>query len=270
MTKSVLVTGASSGIGAATARALASRGWRVFGTSRRGAAGARTAIPGVAWLRLEVRDEASVRACVAEAEAASGPDGLYALVCNAGVGIFGSVEETSLEAARDQLETNVLGVLACLRATLPALRMRRRGRVVLVGSLAGRAPIPFQAHYSASKAAIDALAQALRMEVAPLGIGVALIEPGDIQTAFNDATDFGDPSRSAYGERAARCEAVIRASLEGAPGPEIVAAAIVRALEGASPSPRYPVGPDSRLVPLARRFLPERLAHVLIRRHFGV
>lgn len=270
MAKSVLVTGASSGIGAASARMLGAAGWRVFGTSRRGADGAREAIPGVTWLRLEVRDEASVRACVAEAEAGAGPEGLDALVCNAGFGIFGSIEETPLDAAREQFETNVFGVLACLRAVLPSFRARARGRIALVGSLSGRAPIPFQAHYSASKAAIDALAQALRMELAPLGVGVSLIEPGDIRTAFNEATDFGDGRRSAYGERIARCEAVIRESLVRAPGPERVAAAIRRALEDASPQPRYPVGPDSRLVPFARRLLPERLLHVLIRRHFGV
>jgi len=270
MAKSVLVTGASSGIGAASAQALAARGWQVFGTSRRGADGARAPLPGVHWLRLDVRDEASVRACVDEAEAASGEGGLGALVCNAGFGIFGSIEETPLDAARAQFETNVFGVLACVRAVLPAMRARRGGRIVLVGSLSGRAPIPFQAHYSASKAAIDAFAQALRLEVASEGIGVALVEPGDIRTAFNDATDFGDTRHSVYGERIARCEAVIRESLERAPGPELVAAAVVRALEDASPRTRYPVGPDSRLVPLGRRLLPERLVHLLIRRHFDV
>jgi NAD(P)-dependent dehydrogenase (short-subunit alcohol dehydrogenase family) len=270
LTRSVLVTGASSGIGLASARLLAARGWRVFGTSRRGAAGAREPVPGIAWLRLDVRDEASVRACVGEAEAASGADGLHALVCNAGFGIFGSVEEVSLEDARAQFETNVFGVLACVRAVLPAMRARRRGRVVLVGSLAGRAPIPFQGHYSASKAAVDSLAQALRMEVAPFGIGVALVEPGDIRTAFNDATDFGDTSRSAYGERIVRCEAVIRQSLEKAPGPEVVAEAVARALDDDPPRTRYPVGPDSRAVPLGRRLLPEGLVHRLIRSHFGV
>jgi len=270
MAKSVLVTGASSGIGAATAQALAAAGWRVFGTSRRGADGVREPIPGVTWLRLDVRDEASVRACVAEAEAGAGAEGLDALVCNAGFGIFGSIEETPLDAARDQFETNFFGVLACLRAVLPAFRARGRGRIVLVGSLSGRAPIPFQAHYSASKAAIDALAQALRMELASLGVGVSLVEPGDIKTAFNDATDFGDTRRSAYGERISRCEAVIRESLLRAPGPERVAAAVRRALEDPSPRSRYPVGPDSRSVPLGRRLLPERLVHALIRRHFGV
>lgn len=270
MARGVLVTGASSGIGAASARALGARGWRVFGTSRRGAEGAREPVAGVIWLRLDVRDEASVHDCVAEAEAACGADGLAALVCNAGVGIFGSVEETPLGAARSQFETNVFGVLACVRAVLPAMRARQRGRIALLGSLSGRAPIPFQAHYSASKAAVDALAQALRLEVAPHGIGVSLIEPGDIRTAFNDATDFGASSRSAYGVRVARCEAVIRESLARAPGPELVADAVVRALEDASPRTRYAVGPDSRLVPLGRRLLPERVAHWLIRRHFGV
>jgi NAD(P)-dependent dehydrogenase (short-subunit alcohol dehydrogenase family) len=268
--KSVLVTGASSGIGAAAARLLGEHGWRVFGTSRR-----RRDEPGVHWVALDVRDEASVRAGVAEvlAALAAGRDGegLDALVCNAGYGIFGSVEETPVERAREQFETNFFGTLRTLRAVLPHLRQRGRGRVVLVGSLSGRAPIPFQAHYSASKAAIEALALALHNEVAPLGIRVSLVEPGDIQTAFNDATDWGEAvSGSAYGARLASCERVIRESLPKAPGPEVVARAIARALESRRPRVRYTVGPDSWAVSLGRRLLPDALALRLLAPHSRV
>ncbi len=216
---------------------------------------------------MDVRDEAAVGRAVADVVARAGH--LDAVVCNAGFGIFGSIEETPLDSARAQFETNVFGVLACLRAALPHLRASR-GRVALVGSLSGRAPIPFQAHYSASKAAVDSLAQALRMEIAPFGVAVSLVEPGDIKTAFNEATDFGDTRRSAYGERIARCEAVIRRSLVEAPGPELVARAVLRALTDARPRVRYPVGPDSRAVPFARRALPDWLALRFIRRHFEV
>lgn len=217
---------------------------------------------------MDVRKEESVRAGFALASQHAGH--LDALVCNAGFGIFGSIEEVPLAAAREQFETNVFGVLACVRAVLPDFRSRGAGRIILVGSLAGRAPIPFQAHYSATKAAVDALAQTLRMELSPFGVAVSLVEPGDIRTAFNDATDFGLVRPSAYGARIARCEEVIRRSLEQAPGPGLVAGAILRALSARRPRIRYPVGPDSRLVPLGRRLLPDWLAERLVRLHFQV
>ena len=265
MSPAALVTGASSGIGAATASLLSSRGWRVFGTSRRPPGAPQ---PGVEWIEMDVRREESVRAGFALASQRAGH--IDALVCNAGFGIFGSIEEVPLAAAREQFETNVFGVLACVRAVSPDFRSRGAGRIILVGSLAGRAPIPFQAHYSATKAAVDALAQALRMELSPFGVAVSLVEPGDIRTAFNDATDFGMVRPSAYGVRIARCEGVIRRSLEQAPGPGLVARAILRALSARHPRIRYPVGPDSRLVPLGRRLLPDWLAERLVRLHFQV
>ena len=266
--RTVLVTGASSGIGRATAELLAARGFRVFGASRRPP---RSPLAGVAdpWLEMDVRDAASVEAAVRDLVSAAGS--LHALVCCAGYSVFGSVEEVAIDRARAQLETNVIGTLTTLRATLPHLRASR-GRVVVLGSLAGRAPIPFQAHYSASKAALDALTLALRMETAPAGVAVSLVEPGDIRTPFNDNMDWGPgaDARSPYAERRARGEGVVRAALPAAPGPEIVAAAIHRALTARRPRVRYTIGPDSMLVPIGRRFLPDWLALRLIRRHFNV
>lgn len=255
----VLITGASSGIGAAAARLLAEKGWTVIGASRR-----KPASPKERWVEMDVRDEASVHKAIEQA----GP--LDALVCNAGFGIFGSIEEVDLDRARAQFDTNVFGTLAPIRAVLPGMRARKHGRIVVVGSLAGRVTIPFQVHYSMTKAAMDALVAGLRIEVAPFGIDVALIEPGDIKTAFNDATDWGQPATSAYGDRIRACERVIREELEKAPGPDVVAGAILRALTDAPPSVRYPVGPASWIAPLARRLLPDRLALKMIRAHFGV
>ena len=265
MGPSVLVTGASSGIGAATAARLAGRGFQVFGTSR---SPERQTLPGVRFVALDAREQESVDKAVALVLASvSRLDGL---VCNAGVGIFGSVEEVPIEAARDLFETNFFGTLRVLRAVLPHLREARQGRIVIVGSLAGRAPIPFQAHYSASKGALDALALALRNELHSTGVHVSLVEPGDIRTEFNERTAWGDPTRSVYGERARRAEQVIRESLPRAPGPEIVARTIERALTRRRPRVRYTVGPDSLLVPLARRLLPDRWALRLVRSHFRV
>jgi short-subunit dehydrogenase len=142
--------------------------------------------------------------------------------------------------------------------------------VVVVGSLAGRAPIPFQAHYSATKAALEALTLALRMEVAPHGVRVSLVEPGDIRTSFNDHMDWGTHDGPPYADRRGRCERVVRESVPKAPGPEVVAAVIHRALTTRKPRVRYTVGPDSILVPMARRLLPDWLSLALIRDHFKV
>jgi NAD(P)-dependent dehydrogenase (short-subunit alcohol dehydrogenase family) len=224
--------------------------------------------PPVHWLALDVRDEVSVQDAVDQV--LKTVPRLDALVCNAGFGIFGSVEEVPIAAAKEQFETNFFGVLRMLRAVLPSMREARHGRVVIVGSLAGREPITFQAQYSTTKAALDALAQALGSELFPYGIRVSLVEPGDIRPAFNERMDWAPGESSVYAERIRACEGVIRESLPKAPGPECVARAIHRALAARRPRPRYTVGPDSWLVPLGRRLLPEWLALRLIRGHFRV
>lgn len=262
----VLITGASSGIGAATARRLVADGCRVFGTSRKPRP---DGDDGIRWIEMDVCDDGSVRrgveAVLAEA------DGLDAVVCNAGMGIFGSIEEVTIEDARAQLETNFFGVLRVLREVLPGMRVARSGRVLIVGSLAGRAAIPFQSHYSASKAAVDALAASLANEVRPFGLHVSLIEPGDIRTPFNDAMRWEtSPPNSAYRDALARCEHVIRELLPEAPPPEQVARTIARALAARRPRARYTVGADSWLVPIGRRLLPDRINLDLIRRHFNL
>jgi NAD(P)-dependent dehydrogenase (short-subunit alcohol dehydrogenase family) len=267
MLPTVLVTGASSGIGAATARLLADRGFRVFGTSRDPEGLTETA-GHVSWLALDVRDDESVEKAIAQVLDSSGR--LDALVCNAGSGIFGSVEEVPMSTAIDQIDTNLLGVLRTVRTALPPMREAGRGRIVLVGSLAGRAPIPFQAHYSASKAAVDALALALRNELHPFGVAVSLVEPGDINTPFNEATVWSGTGESPYGERLKRSEQVIRERLPRSPGPEMVAGAIHRALTARRPRVRYTVGPESWMVPIGRRLLPDWLMLRFIRQHFDV
>ncbi len=264
---SVLITGASSGIGATTAAYLCRRGFRVFGTSRK----ARPEDPDdpIGWIRMDVCEDDSVRAGLEALAKRVSP--IDALVCNAGFGIFGSVEEVSIEAARAQFETNFFGVLRVVQGVLPEMRAAGRGRIVLVGSLAGRAPIPFQSHYSATKAAIDALALSLHNEVRPFGVHVTLVEPGDINTPFNEAMDWStSPEDSPYADRLRSCEAVIRESLPKAPPPEVVAEAIARALASPRPRIRHAVGAASTLVPIARRLLPDWLGLKIIRDHFGV
>lgn len=262
---SVLITGASSGLGAAMSERMVARGWRVFGTSRH----PRSDSNGIEWLAMDVCDDASVAAGLAEVFARV--EGLDGLVCNAGWGIYGSVEETDLDRARAQFETNFFGVLRVLQPVLADMRARDTGRILLVGSLAGRAPIPFQAHYSASKAAIEALAWSLANEIEAWNVRVSLIEPGDIDTPFNEGMDWGERAEdSPYAERAARCERTIRESLPKSPGPQVIADAVEHALTARRPRFRYAVGREARLVGLGKRLLSDRLSLKTIRDHFGL
>jgi NAD(P)-dependent dehydrogenase (short-subunit alcohol dehydrogenase family) len=247
------------------AERMAARGWRVFGTSRR----RQPASESIEWVELDVCDDASVGKALAHVfDRTPQLDGL---VCNAGYGIYGSIEETPLARARRQFETNFFGVLRVLTPVVTHMRERNAGRIALVGSLSGRAPIPFQAHYSASKAAIESLCFTLINELDPFDIQVSLIEPGDIHTAFNDVMDWGesDPD-SAYAKTSARCEKTIRESLPKAPGPELVADAVEQALTTRRPRVRYAVGREAGLVGLGKRLLSDRLSLKLIRNHYGI
>ncbi len=264
--RSVLITGASSGIGAATAAHLAARGFRVFGTSRRGQP--EDPRPDVQWVAMDVRDEESVNRGVAEVQDASG--GLDAVVCNAGYGIFGSAEEVPIEAAQEQFDTNYFGTLRTLRAVLPSMRKARHGRIVIVGSLGAHAPIPFQSHYSSSKAAVAALSLALRNEVHRDGVHVSLVEPGDCNTPFNDVTEWGEPERSSYGDSIASCREAIVEMLPKAPDAICVARVIERALTARRPRVRYSAAADAWLAPLARRFLPDWLTLAVVRSRYRV
>ena len=263
--KTVLITGASSGLGAEMAKRMVSLGWRVFRTSRKPQASK----DGIEWVAMDVCEDASVQSALDSIYATA--EHLDGVVCNAGWGIYGSVEETSLHRARAQFETNFFGVLRVLTPVLARMRERNSGRILLVGSLSGRAPIPFQAHYSASKAAIESLAFGLANEIHPFEISVSLIEPGDINTAFNDVMDWGDrPANSPYADRIANSERAIRESLPKSPGPEVVADAVAHALTAKNPKLRYAVGREARLVGIAKRLLSDRLSLKTIRDHFGI
>ena len=240
--KTALVTGASSGIGAATAQRLARSGWRVM-------AGVRTegdAPEGTEEVLLDVTVEQQVQAV------AEGVDTLDALVNNAGVALAMPLEHVPLDELRRQLEVNVVGQVAVTQALVPALR-QARGRVVFVGSIAGKSALPFLGPYAASKHALEALADSLRMELRPWGIRVTIVEPGTIRTPIwrkgaAKADELADErSQELYGERMAAFRKV--AAERGANGadPEAVAAVIERALTSDRPRPRYLVGRDAWL-----------------------
>lgn len=265
---SVLIVGASSGIGLATARYLADRGWRVIAASRH-VENAAAENPDITWVNIDVCNANSVKSGVGQV--LGQVKRLEALVNAAGYSIWGSVEEVPVENIHAQMDTNVYGSLRLIQAVLPHFREHQQGRIVNVGSLGGRAIIPFQSHYSASKAALDAFTQALRMELKPWkNIKVSLIEPGDINTPFNDHMDWPDTENSIYSERIKMAEVIVRESLPKAPGPEIIAKTIYKALTAKHPKMRYTAGPDSLAVPWGKRLLPDWLALKLIRDHFKV
>ena len=266
----ILVTGCSSGIGRATALAAAGRGHRVFATARNRndlADLERTA--NLETLSLDVTDGAAIRAAVDAALSRAGR--LDALVNNAGYGQYGAAEEVTLEEWRAQFEVNLFGAIAAIQAVLPAMRRERSGTIVNVSSVSGRVAIPFAAPYSASKHALEALSDALRIELSAFGIRVVLVEPGPIETRFTDrARAIVGPliaRPGPYRELYALAERAMEGEFQkGAQPPEAVARVIVDAIEAERPRPRYPVGLMSRALFPLKTALPDRWLDALMRR----
>ncbi len=253
----VLVTGASAGIGRACADALHARGHRVYGASR--SIEELSPRPPFELVGLDVNDDAQIERAIGAIVEREGR--IDALVQCAGYAVAGSVEDTSLAEARAQLETNFFGAVAVARAVLPKMRERRRGVIVNVSSIAGIIPMPFQAYYSASKAALSAYSRALRMEVAPFGIRVALVEPGDHKTEFTARRKLAADAKSeAYGATFARALAVMENDEQNGGAAEPVGELVARIVEARSPRPSYLVGPFVQRVAVSlQRWLSERL-----------
>ena len=264
----VLVTGASSGFGHAIAAALRERGHRVYGTSRNPAAAARDA---EALMAMDVDDDTSVAAGVAHVLRDAGR--IDALVNNAGLGYAGALEDTTVDEARRQFETNFFGMHRVCRAVLPHMRERGAGRIVNLSSLGGLVTVPFQGMYCASKYAVEAYTQALRMEVRPFGIHVAMIEPGDFATGFtaNRRMTAASTPDSPY---AARCgSAISQMAADESTTTDIrpVVHAAIDAIESDRPPLRYPVASRLQLALVGlRHLLPQRLYEKLVMNHYGV
>jgi len=257
--KVVLVTGASSGIGRACAELLAARGHRVYGASRRPATGP-PRISTVESIAMDVTNDASVRDAVAGMIAREGR--IDIVVNNAGFGIAGAVEDTSVEEAREQFEVNFFGVLRVCRAVLPALRKQRTSYIVNIGSIGGLIAIPYQGLYSASKFALEGLTESLRMEMRQFGVNVVLIEPGDHRTGFTDKRRRTADSESnpAYRARFQRAVERMAADERSAPEPEAVARLLLRIVKKARPRLRYTAGPaPQRAVVWLKRVTPYAL-----------
>lgn len=277
----VLVTGTSSGIGRATAFALVSAGYRVFAGVRRredGEALQQAAGAALTPVRIDVVDEDSIRTAAAEVDRSTGGGGLAGIVNNAGIGLTGPLEFIAVEALRHQFEVNVLGQIAVTQAFLPQIH-KAHGRIVNIGSVGDRLSMPFGSALCGSKSAFAAMSDSLRLELAPFGIRVCLIEPGSIATPAVDKT-LGDPdgffrrappeAASRYGELFHRfTRRAIERERHGSP-PEVVAQAVVRVLTSRNPPPRLLVGKDARVLATLAWLLPPRVLDAVRKRVFGL
>ncbi|GAB4197088.1 MAG: SDR family oxidoreductase [Roseiflexaceae bacterium] len=264
-----LITGASSGLGRAIAARLHQSGWQVFGTSRSVEPGARAA-EGFALLRMDVDRDESVAAAVQTLLESTGGR-LDLLVNCAGFGIAGAVEDTTIEEARRLFETNLFGVWRVCRAVLPAMRQRRTGTIINVGSLAGLISIPFQAAYSASKYAVEGLTEALSAEVRPFGIRVVLVEPGDFRTGFTDRRERVAAQGATYRDRMRTSVAVMEHDERNGADPALAARLVERIASTRRPRLRYVAGPPfAHIVALLKRILPARLFEWGLMRYYRI
>jgi len=266
----ILVTGCSSGIGRAAALEAARRGHRVFASARNVADVAEIARPpAIEAVELDVARPGSIAAAVKRVEDAAGR--IDALVNAAGYAHYGAVEEVSAEEWRAQFEVNFFGAVDLTRAVLPRMREARRGTVVMVSSVGGRVVVPFAAPYCASKHALEAVADSLRVEAAPFGIRVVVVQPGPVETRFADkarrlvAPLLARPGP--YRELYAGAERAMNGDFQRGGGTaEAVARVIVDAIEARRPRARYRVTPMARLLIPLRRFLPDRAVDAMMRR----
>ena len=249
-----IVTGASSGIGQAAARALAEAGYTVVGTSRNAARS--TPIKGVELVDLDVSSDESVNAVVEQVVERYGR--IDVLVNNAGVGGAGAAEETSVDQAQRIFDTNVFGVIRTTRAVQPHMRAQGSGRIINVSSVLGFIPAPYMAVYAATKHAVEGYSESLDHEVRQYGVRVLLIQPGYTKTGFEANAMGADSPLPVYADQRQVFDRLMAASMEAGDDPALVATAIVAAATDGRPKLRYTVGSLTKRVGTLRRFAPAR------------
>lgn len=264
--KTALITGASTGIGKASALALMKAGYRVIGTSR--SAKPDEVRDGIRMISCDVTSDISVAAAVALADAELGHIDL--LVNNAGYGLTGAAEESSIEQVRALFETNFHGVVRVTNTVLPIMRGQRSGRILNVGSAGGIVPMPFMAYYSATKHALEGYSESLDHETREFGVRVAVIEPAAIRTSFESSTTNADRPIQAYDASRAKNHEAFERAMAIAESAETVAETIVLAAQKKTPSLRYPAGKAGRQIAFTRRFLPQSLFDKIVRKQFGL
>jgi NAD(P)-dependent dehydrogenase (short-subunit alcohol dehydrogenase family) len=272
VSKAVLITGCSSGIGWATAERLVDVGWKVYATARTVEKIASLEQRGCQLLHLDVIDEDSMRSAVDEVERREGAVGV--LVNNAGYSQSGAVEAVPMEKVRRQFETNVFGLARMCQLALPGMRRQGYGRIVNVSSMGGKLTFPGGGYYHATKHAVEALSDVLRFEVEGFGVKVSVIEPGLIRTGFADTAVGSMDDLDGENPYAGFDEGVARTTVENyergpisklGGGPEAVAEAIEQAISARSPKSRYAVTPSAHLILRLRRLLPDRAWDAVLR-----
>jgi short-subunit dehydrogenase len=265
----ILITGASSGIGKATAELLSAQGHHVYGTTRKAADPSQ--IPAsngsggfISMLTMDVTSDASVASAIETILSKEGR--IDVLICNAGTGIAGSIEDTTVDEAKSQFETNFFGALRVMRSLLPVMRAQGTGKIIAVSSVAGIISIPYQAHYSASKFAIEGLIEALRHEIAPFGIKACVVEPGDTKTGFTQNRVLAQKAReqTAYSERFTRSLARMEHDEQNGVPPLAVAKVIARMIKKRNPPIRVAVGFQYKAILLLKRIMPSRLTEKIV------
>jgi short-subunit dehydrogenase len=248
----VVITGATSGIGKASAELLAARGYRVFGTSR-DPAGKKAG--GFELVQLDVTSDASVAACVAEIAGRTRGQ-IDVLMNNAGTGILGAGEEVTADEAARLFQVNLFGVMRMTSAVLPLMRARRSGTIINMSSSGGVASVPFAGLYCATKHALEAYTAALRHELRPLGVAATVVAPGPVSTPAGDSAARAAAAVPDYADRRARADDLYTRAIRSGMDPGRVARTILRVVRTGRPRPRYPVGLQARATGAARGLLP--------------
>lgn len=257
-----LVTGASSGIGEASANKLVAAGYTVYGTSRRGGQAGQRPFP---LLALDVTDDASVETAVDELLRLEGRIDL--LINNAGFGVApGAAEESSIEQAKAIFDTNFLGIVRMIRAVVPHMRRQRSGRIINIGSILGVVPVPYVALYVASKHAVGGYSEALDHELRSRGIRVSVIEPAYTKTQFEANNIEPDAKLGEYEIVRAKVSKVVSQAMAGADAPEVVVEVVMKAVQARHPKLRYTAGKTAGQLQFLRRFAPAAMMDKAIRK----
>lgn len=262
--KIAIVTGASSGIGDATAEQLAKAGYKVYGTSRRGAQG-QSAKRMFETLALDVTSDESVVVAVNEVLRLEGRIDL--LVNNAGFGVApAAAEESSIQQAQAIFDTNFFGIVRMIRAVLPHMRQRGSGRIINISSVLGFVPMPYMALYSATKHAVEGYSESLDHELRTQGIRVSLVEPAYIRSAFDANQLQPDEALDEYRDLRVGLDRRVKEALEGADGPGVVAETVVQVALATTPKVRYTSGALAARLRFLRRFAPAALVEAGVRK----
>ncbi len=266
MSQTVLITGASRGIGLATARLLQQQGHQVIGTCRNPM---QADIPDIELVALDVTQPDSVARCWQQIQQSTGT--IDVLINIAGYDLYGAAEEVSYDEFYDQVDTNFLGAVRMTLAVLPQMSERRQGKIINISSIGGLLSLPYNSAYAASKYALEGYSESLRYEMLPFGVYVSLVEPGGVQTGTLDRSLIA--TRTPHPAYQAQRAQLMRQMEQSASGTGVslgqVAQTITRIVAARQPRLRYPVGGQARFAPLLKQLLPQRWFESFVVRQFG-